>query len=62
MVTLEELAAQFDLRVQEAIKRLEDLQEMGRLTGMTVSFAFGSIISRIEPLCFILLHGLRSFT
>ena len=41
MVTLEELAAQFDLRVQEAIKRLEDLQEMGRLTGMTVSFAFG---------------------
>jgi len=34
VVTLEELAAQFDLRVQEAIKRLEDLQEMGRLTGV----------------------------
>eukprot|EP00112_Aurelia_sp_Birch-Aquarium-sp1_P001099 Seg1113.4 transcript_id=Seg1113.4/GoldUCD/mRNA.D3Y31 product="hypothetical protein" protein_id=Seg1113.4/GoldUCD/D3Y31 len=31
---LEELASHFDLRVQEAIQRLEDLQEMGRLTGV----------------------------
>ena len=39
-MTLEELAAQFDLRVQEAIKRLEDLQEMGRLTGMIYRQSF----------------------
>ena len=32
-MTLEELASHFDLRVQDAINRLEDLQEMGRLTG-----------------------------
>ena len=34
---LEELAAQFDLRVQDAIKRVEDLQELGRLTGNGIS-------------------------
>ena len=39
MVTLEELAAQFNLRVQEAIKRLEDLQEIGRITGMNIRFS-----------------------
>ena len=38
VVMLEELASHFDLRVQEAIQRLEDLQEMGRLTGIDISF------------------------
>ena len=31
---LEELASQFNLRVQEVIQRLEDLQESGRITGI----------------------------
>ena len=35
---LEELASHFDLRVQEAIQRLEDLQEMGRLTGIDILY------------------------
>ena len=37
---LEDLASQFGLRVQEAIQRLEDLQEMGRLTGITSKNTF----------------------
>ena len=39
MVALEELVAQFYLRVQEVIKRLEDLKEVGRITGMICSKA-----------------------
>eukprot|EP00794_Sanderia_malayensis_P005416 gene5416-6092_t len=34
VVLLEELASQFSLRVQEAIQRLQDLQESGRITGV----------------------------
>jgi hypothetical protein len=34
VVQLESLASQFNLRTQEAIDRIHDLQEMGRLTGV----------------------------
>ena len=34
MVLLEELACQFGLRTQDAIDRLQDLQEMERITGI----------------------------
>ena len=33
MVLLEDLACHFGLRTQEAINRLQSLQEMGRVTG-----------------------------
>ncbi|XP_057293012.1 DDRGK domain-containing protein 1-like isoform X2 [Hydractinia symbiolongicarpus] len=34
VILLEDLAAHFNLKTQEAIERLENLQEMGRLTGV----------------------------
>ena len=48
MVLLEELACQFGLRTQDAIDRLQDLQEMERITGIKQLLYSCSVIHRPE--------------
>ena len=48
MVLLEELACQFGLRTQDAIDRLQDLQEMERITGIKQLLYSCSVIQRPE--------------
>ena len=48
MVLLEELACQFGLRTQDAIDRLQALQEMERITGIKQLLYSCSVIHRPE--------------
>ena len=48
MVLLEELACQFGLRTQDAIDRLQALQEMERITGIKQLLCSCSVIHRPE--------------
>ena len=48
MVLLEELACQFGLRTQDAIDRLQALQEMERITGIKQLLYSCSVIHRSE--------------